>query len=177
MTTENKNEAASAQAKPEASSTQATTGQATTDQATTGQTTTGNENNHKTGNGTSGFDWVTERSSCTLPKVFNTLRLEVEDDVKTRNSLRPNPPAYEFLVTNDTGEFAVLLKAKELQKSVSFRLADNAILVRDDQGKPMFEVTLAFDDAGKCRLNVNSQEREFWQVRHMALEDLMYRGL
>jgi hypothetical protein len=97
--------------------------------------------------------------------------------VKARNSLRPTPPAYEFLVTNDTGEFSVLLKAKELQKSVTFSLADNAIVVRDDQGKPMFEVTLAFDDSGRCRLNVNAQEREFWQVRRMALEDLMYRGL
>ena len=177
LTTENKNEAANEQAKPEAASAQATTDQATTGQAKTDRASTGNENNHKTGNVSSGFDWVTERSSCTLPKVFNALRLEVEDDVKARNSLRPNPAAYEFLVTNDTGEFAVLLKAKELQKSVSFRLADNAILVRDDQGKPMFEVTLAFDDAGKCRLNVNSQEREFWQVRRMALEELMYRGL
>ena len=82
----------------------------------------------------------------------------IRDSVKTRNSLRPNPPAYEFLVTNDTGEFAVLLKAKELQKSVAFSLAENAILVRDDQGKPMFEVTLTFDDSGKCRLNVNAQE-------------------
>ena len=177
MTTERKNEAANEQAKPESASAQATTDQSTTSQATAGQATTGSENNRKAGNGTSGFDWVTERSACTLPKVFNTLRLQVEDDVKARNSLRPNPPAYEFLVTNDTGEFSILLKAKELQKSVSFRLADNSILVGDDQGKPMFEVTLAFDDAGKCRLNVNSQEREFWQVRRMALEDLMYRGL
>jgi hypothetical protein len=166
VTTENKNEAANEQAKPEAST-----------QATTGQTTTGNEGERKAGNGTSGFDWVTERSSCTLPKAFNTLRLQVEDDVKARNSLRPTPPAYEFLVTNDTGEFSVLLKAKELQKSVTFSLADNAIVVRDDQGRPMFEVTLAFDDSGRCRLNVNAQEREFWQVRRMALEDLMYRGL
>ena len=172
MSTENKNEAANEPAKPEA-----TSAQATTDQAATGQATTGNENNRKAANGPSGFDWVTERYSCTLPKVFNTLRLQVEEDVKTRNSLRPNPPAYEFLVTNDTGEFAVLLKAKELQKSVAFSLAENAILVRDDQGKPMFEVTLTFDDSGKCRLNVNAQEREFWQVRRLALEDLMYRGL
>jgi hypothetical protein len=163
VNTENKNEAANEQAKPEA-------GPATT-------SSTGNENGRKTGNGSSGFDWVTERSSCTLPKAFNTLRLQVEEDVKTRNALRPNPPAYEFLVTHDTGEFAVLLKAKELQKTVAFSLADNAILVRDDQGKPMFEVTLAFDDSGKCRLNVNAQERDFWQVRRMALEDLMYRGL
>jgi hypothetical protein len=123
------------------------------------------------------FDWVTERSSCSLPKVFNTLRQQVEQDVKTRNSLRPNTPTYEFLVTHDTGEFAVLLKAKELQKSVTFSLAENAIQVRDDQGVQVFEVTLTFDDTGNCRLNVNAQERHFWQVRRMALEDLMYRGL
>ena len=97
--------------------------------------------------------------------------------MKTRNALRPNPPAYEFLVTHDTGEFAVLLKAKELQQSVSFALADHAIQVRDDQGAQLFEVTVTFDDTGNCRLNVNAQDRDFWQVRRMALEDLMYRGI
>jgi len=158
----------------EATTGKATPAEATPAEATTGQTTPGNG---KAAKGPPQFDWVTQRSSCTLPKVFNTLRLQVEEDVKTRNSLRPNPPAYEFLVTHDTGEFAVLLKAKELQKSVTFTLADNAILVRDDQGKQMFEVTLSFDDNGKCRLNVNAQERDSWQVRRMALEDLMYRGL
>jgi hypothetical protein len=142
-----------------------------------GETQPANGADPKVHNGASNFDWVTERSSCSLPKVFNTLRLQVEEDVKTRNSLRPNASAYEFLLTHDTGEFAVLLKAKELQKSVTFRLADNAILVRDDQGAQMFEVTLTFDDSGNCRLNVNAQERDFWQVRRMALEDLMYRGL
>jgi hypothetical protein len=156
---------------------EATPGKPATDKATPAEIKPGNGANRKAVNGASNFDWVTERSSCSLPKVFNTFRQQVEEDVKTRNSLRPNPPAYEFLVTNDTGEFAVLLKAKELQKSVTFTLADNGILVRDDQGKPMFEVTLTFDDAGNCRLNVNAQQRDYWQVRRMALEDLMYRGL
>jgi len=123
------------------------------------------------------FDWINERSACTLPKVFSELRSQVEADVKTRNSLRPTLAPYEFSLTEDTAEFKVILKAKELQQSVAFHLAEHAILVRNDQGNPMFEVTLTFDDAGKCRLNVNAQEREFWQVRRMALEDLMFRGL
>ncbi len=151
--------------------------EATTGGATTGQVTTGNGTNHKTGNASSQVDWVTERSSCTLPKVFNALRSQVEEDVKTRNSLRPNNSPYEFAVKTDTTDFKVLLIAKEPEKSVTFSLGDNAIQVRDDQGNPMFEVTVTFDDSGKCRLNVNAQEREFWQVRRMALEDLMYRGL
>ena len=123
------------------------------------------------------FDWVTERSSCSLPKIFNTLRLQVEEDVKTRNVLRPNNAPYEFSVTEDNGEVTVLLKAPELQSSVIFSLADHAILVRDDQGNQLFEVTMTFDDSGKCRLKVNAEERDFWQVRRMALEELMFRGL
>jgi hypothetical protein len=122
------------------------------------------------------FDWVTERSSCSLPKVFKTLRLQVEEDVKTRNSLRPSNSPYEFSVKENVGDFTVLLEAKELRSAVVFSLAEHAILVRDDKGSPMFEVTLTFADEGECRLNVNGEDREFWQVRRMALEELFFRG-
>ena len=40
------------------------------------------------------FNWVTERSACSLPKVFNTLRSQVEEDVKTRNAQRPKNSPY-----------------------------------------------------------------------------------
>jgi len=48
--------------------------------------------------------------------------------------------------------------------------------VRDDKGIEMFAVTLNFSDDGECELNVDGERREFWQVRRMALEDLMFRG-
>jgi len=142
----------------------------------------GKENNGKAGNGASTadwakFDWVTERSNCSLPKVFTALREQVEADVKTRNALRPGNSPYEFSVKEDNGEFSVLLKAQQLRQSVVFSLDDHAILVRDDKSNPMFEVTAAFNDEGECRLKVNGAERDFWQVRRMALEDLMFRGL
>jgi hypothetical protein len=146
-----------------------------------GKVENGRENNGKAGNGASNgeakFDWVTERSFCSLPKVFTALRVQVEADVKTRNGLRPSNSPYEFSVKEDNGEFAVLLKAQQLQQSVVFSLADHAILVRDDKSNPMFEVTAAFCDRGECRLKVNGEDRDFWQVRRMALEDLMFRGL
>src|SRR5271170_7930936 len=128
-------------------------------------------------NETPAFDWITARSACSLPKVFSTLRSQIEQDVKTRNSLRPNNAPYEFSVGEDTSEITVRLAAKELNRSVTFSLADHASLVRDDQGSRMFEVTLSFDVSGKCRFKINGEEREFWQVRRMALEDLMFHGL
>jgi hypothetical protein len=126
---------------------------------------------------TSKFDWVTERSSCSLPNVFKTLRLQVEEDVKARNALRPPNSPYEFSVAENNGGFTVLLKANDVHRSVVFSLAEHAILVRDGIGSPMFDVTLTFDDEGKCRLNVDAEQRDFWQVRRMALEELLFRAL
>jgi len=125
---------------------------------------------------TSKFDWVTERSSCALPKVFRVLRLQIEEDVKTRNALRPNNSPYEFSLAENGDDFRVVLKAKDVQRSVAFTLAEHAILVREDKGDPMFDVTATFGDEGECRLKVNGQERNLWQVRRMALEELLFRG-
>jgi hypothetical protein len=122
------------------------------------------------------FDWVTERSSCSLPKVFKTLRLQIQEDVKSRNALRPDNSPYEFSIAENAGDFTVTLQAKNVRQSVIFSLAEHAISVRDDKGTPMFDVSLTFTDEGKCRLIVNNQPRELWQVRRMALEELFFRG-
>ena len=122
------------------------------------------------------FDWITERSSCSLPNVFKKLRLQTEEDVKTRNALRPNNSPYKFSVADTGDDFTVLLEAKDVHRSVIFSLAEHAILVRDDKGNQMFQVTLTFNDEGECRLIVNEEERDLWQVRRMALEELLFRG-
>jgi hypothetical protein len=80
-------------------------------------------------------------------------------------------------VSDNSGDFTVLLEANEVRRSVIFSLAEHAILVRDDKGHNMFEVTATFSDEGECRLKVNGEERDFWQVRRMALEELLFRGV
>jgi hypothetical protein len=122
------------------------------------------------------FDWITQRYACSLPNIFKELRLQIEQDVKTRNSLRPNNAPYEFSIADNDDGFRVVLKAKELEMAVRFVLADHAIVVRDDKGVEMFEVALTFNDRGECQLNVNGEPRDYWQVRRMALEELMFRG-
>ncbi|MGA3301574.1 MAG: hypothetical protein ABSD87_15950, partial [Candidatus Acidiferrales bacterium] len=92
------------------------------------------------------LDWVTARFQCSLPNVFQALRLQVEEDVKKRNGLRPNNSPYEFKVIENGDDFRVVLEAKELQRSVIFHLAEHAIIVRDDLGTRIFEVTLTFND-------------------------------
>jgi hypothetical protein len=123
------------------------------------------------------FDWVTARSACTLPKVFKDLRLHVEQDVKTRNDLRLKNAAYEFAVGESENGFKVVLKSDAVNLAVTFTLADHAILVRDNTGTSMFDIMLTFNEKGECKLIVNGENREMWQVQRMALEDLMFRSL
>jgi hypothetical protein len=121
------------------------------------------------------FDWVAKRSACTLPKIYKNLHADVEEDIRERNSLRAGDASYEFSIVEKENGFSVVLQALEFQRSVTFMLEDHAILVLDPSGNQMFEVTVNFNDEGKCRLKAKEQNRELWQVRRMALEDLLFR--
>jgi hypothetical protein len=120
------------------------------------------------------LDWVTGRFACSLAGVFKTLRLEVEEDVKTRNSLRPPNSPYEFSILDADGSFTVTLEAQAVSKSVTFHLGEHSIQVRTEKGEPKFELTLGYSTEGECQLKVNQEAREYWQVRRMALEELMF---
>ena len=123
----------------------------------------------------SNFAWVAERAACTLPTVYATLRADVATDVQARNAVRPENAAYQFLIEDKVKQFSVVLQAKDFSRSVTFQLEDHAILVLDHSGNQMFEVTLNFNDMGKCRMKAKEENREPWQVRRMALEDLLFR--
>ena len=81
------------------------------------------------------FDWVTERSLCSLARVFERLGLEIQQDVDTRNAMRPAIPQfgfeYAFEMVGDEKSFTVHLHAYKVHKSVSFMLADGRIEVQD----------------------------------------------
>jgi hypothetical protein len=127
-------------------------------------------------NNKSPFNWVTERSHCSLPNVFHTLLQQVEDDVKTRNALRPEDSPYQFSLEENGADFSVVLTAGDVRDSVVFALREHAILVRSGADKQLFEITLDFTSEGECKLVVNDQQRDFWQVRRMALEGLMFHS-
>jgi hypothetical protein len=121
-------------------------------------------------------DWVSKRFRCSYPNVFKDLRIQIEEDVKTRNGLRPGNSPYEFSVAENDDGFSVVLDGKDVHRSVTFALGEHSISIRDDDGNPMFEVTLAFSEEGECKLYVDKKEHDFWQVRRMALEELLFRA-
>ena len=123
------------------------------------------------------FDWVAQRTACSLPRVFRIMMDDVETDVKARNDLRPQNAPYKFSIDEKGNVFTVILEAADFRRTVTFQLEDHAILVLDSSGNQMFEVTLVFTDEGKCRMKAKEENREAWQVRRMALEDLLFRTI
>jgi hypothetical protein len=121
------------------------------------------------------FDWVAARSACSLPKIFKTLRMEVEADVNARNALRPEDAPYKFSIVDKDNTFSVVLEAEDLHRSVTFCHEEHAIVVLDPSGNQMFEVILVFNDEGKCKMRAKEENRELWQIQRMALEDLLFR--
>ena len=120
------------------------------------------------------LDWVRERFSCSLAKIFETLKLHVESDVSSRNALREPGTPYKFSLTNHGNTFTVFSESSSPIKSVVFALLDRSISVSDgDRGK-MFEATITLNDEGQCKAKINGQERELWQMRRMALEKLFF---
>ncbi len=60
--------------------------------------------------------------------------------------------------------------------SVIFSLFEHGKLVRGDEGNQTFEVSLTFSDDREGQLIVNEKRPESWQVRRMALEELLFQG-
>jgi len=123
------------------------------------------------------FDWVTERSLCSLARVFERLGLEVQQDVDVRNAMRPAIPQfgfeYAFEMVGDEKSFAVHLHAYKLEKSVTFSLADGYIEVQDANARK-FQATVGLNDAGDCKLYIDGQERTSWHLRKLALDQLFF---
>jgi hypothetical protein len=120
------------------------------------------------------FDWVSARSRCSLMQVFETLKLQVQEDVDIRTKLRPALAEYGFKFLPNADRFTVYLEANRPHWSVVFTLTDKQIEVRDQDNNLLIEATVTLNDEGECRLRVKGEEREFWQVRKMALERLFY---
>jgi hypothetical protein len=123
------------------------------------------------------FDWVTALSECSVAQVFEVLRLQVKSDIETREALRPQTHRhYAFKFVSNGRTFAALVEGHKVHRVVRFGLEAQSITVRDDKETVVFTATTTLNDDGDCRLKINGQERELWQVRKMALEGLLFGG-
>jgi hypothetical protein len=127
------------------------------------------------------FDWVNALSLCSLTSIFEKLKVGVSKDVKTRNDLRKaeDRDRYEFEFHPDDTQFTVSLDGPGIARSsVVFILESGCVRVQDGKGTPTIKsAVLTLGDDRRCRLRIEGMEKELWQFRRMALENLFFHGL
>jgi hypothetical protein len=122
------------------------------------------------------FDWVRERAACSAAELFERLRMQVEKDVETRQLVRPKEASYGFRVVDDTDSFSVLYDQDVIHRVVRFKLEGEKIIITRPRNNLMQAIPALGDD-GECRLRVDGVERELWQVRMDALDDLFFKDV
>jgi hypothetical protein len=118
------------------------------------------------------FDWVEARLACSALKVFELLALEAQKNVETFTR-DPNAPRYEFVRVD--GSFSISRRhGFQGVKGVRFTLLGEAIEIEGHGFILALTATLTLNNDGECRLKVNGQELERWQVLRRALEPLLF---
>ena len=122
------------------------------------------------------FDWVRERINCSPGGVFEQLALDVRTDVDTMNSQRkPNDQTKIEFVRNHNRFSVALLPSNAAFPPINFSIAGEVIRVENGSSIDL-TATLTLSDAGECRLRVHGAEKEQWQFRRMALEELFFNS-
>ncbi len=132
------------------------------------------------GEGVDNFDWVEARSTCSAAVIFEQLKEQLREDVDKRQKLREGPPWYFGFRFIEQGRRVTILKeGNQIHRVVAFRLAEKAIEVTDEEGNVKFSAVPTISDDGKCRLKVKGQEKEkeLWQFRKMALDELFFEEI
>jgi hypothetical protein len=122
------------------------------------------------------FDWVSARCKCSPHEVFEKLKLQAEADVNKREATLTQPERQRcaFSFVPDRNRFSVLVKGHQLHNSITVGMTDTGIVVHNDEGHTLFSADVTINDEGLCKLKVDGEEKELWQVRKMALEQLFF---
>jgi hypothetical protein len=83
------------------------------------------------------FDWVTALSACSVEHVFERLRLQVKNEVETRDEMRAKPgdKHYAFGFVSQGRDFSALVRGHKIHRVVTFNLdmLSQSIKVRDEK--------------------------------------------
>jgi hypothetical protein len=125
------------------------------------------------------FDWVAARISCSIEKVFASLREQAQRNVETIKAANPHA---KFEFTSFDGGFSIAREERPLgsKRGVVFSFypgTKNEISVDSMVDKTVLTVTATrLNNLGQCLLVVNDEELEQWQLLRRDLEPLFFRS-
>ena len=124
------------------------------------------------------FDWVQAMSSCTVEKVFECLKKEVEGDLEKLQSCNPER-ARGLVYEPSKDEKTFSIKYNTNPYGMYFVLSGSTIVVERYTAKsdiePIMKLSVELNDEGECML-VDGEGKSWlrWQVRRQALEGIFF---
>jgi hypothetical protein len=124
----------------------------------------------------SDFNWVKARHECSAARMFTRLSLRAAADVEERNELRTDRELkreIKFEFQSKGARFEVFQNSRE-RPSVTFVLDGDGIRVEGNNPSACFAGTVTLNNEGQCRLKVEQEELQEWQVLKRALEAFFF---
>ncbi|MGA2609541.1 MAG: hypothetical protein ABSH01_19040 [Terriglobia bacterium] len=121
--------------------------------------------------------WVRARANCYPEHIFKQIEIGAQDDIDVINSEHNLDEAAKFMLQpNSSGNFFTVYRTvNRVTREVKFYITRDGMRIVKDDGEEI-KVTLTLNNYGQCRLKVNGEELEQWQVRRLALEGLFFLG-
>ena len=119
--------------------------------------------------------WVLERAKCDVDLIFEALSQVVRRDVEDANTL---PGSRTFRVTENGDGVHPLLRVSDEgdpDSRVTFELTSAFISIHLPGELPVIVMPQWDAGVGKCRLYVNDQAYEVWQISQRVLMGLFLR--
>src|SRR6266545_3129312 len=129
------------------------------------------------------FDWVNAQAACTAEMMFPRLLAGVRRDVERRNALTDRADQFRFEVTEDGDRFEVIrtigtpLDTTDVHAAVTFERIGPRINVQGDHVDIDFTAVVGINPSGACRFFVAEAEYAEWEVRKLALEQLLFEEI
>jgi hypothetical protein len=121
------------------------------------------------------LNWVKERAACSLGQVFSELHQGIQEDVREINLARQISAETAFeIVQSGNGDAFIVKRRESIRPFVKFSKGRDLIEVSDDTATPKSEFRITFSNEGRCKLMINGEEFEQWQVRRSTLEKLFF---
>ena len=127
------------------------------------------------------LDWVKARNECSAAQMFEGLKREIGSDIAIRNSQLPPGSPFTFTLEIFNGSFSVIRKAAGDSPSVIFSRKGEEITAKNsNSGELIFVATVTLNDLGECKFKLKESgkaeysEKYSWQVRRLALQELLF---
>jgi hypothetical protein len=126
------------------------------------------------------WNWVKARAECSLYQVFKALEIGVREDVETKISLLTQRDETKFSITSSSKHFSVIRVDNLMTmigRSVDFRCGtdDISVYASTNSGERLIlTATVGLDNEGQCKLRMDGALFDQWQIRRMALDELLF---